>query len=638
MRRLNFIMKLAAAFALLLYMGPLPNAAAEGTPHQTTVLFTHDLHSHFLPQETEHGGESGGYARLMTALKQERAVHPEALTVDAGDFSIGSLIQTLYSSKAPELRTMGAMGFDATTAGNHEFDHTGDGFVEMLTAARKSGDPTPTLLMSNYRPSPERPDQLDVQRAVSAYGVRETLIIERGGVSYGLFGLMGEDAHACAPTSGFVRGDPVDAAKRCVDSLRERGADFIICLSHSGTNEKASKSEDEQLAKQVEGIDLIVSGHTHTTLDAPVVVGNTYIVSAGPYCSNLGSITLEWTEDGQKTLRDYRLIPIDETLEEDSAIQSRVESWKEQVNKGYLSSYHMTYDQKLTQNPWNLMPPEGDVQAGNALGELVADSYRWAVQQAEGEESEPVAVAVTAAGVLRAPILSGAVTTSEAFDVLSMGVGKDGSSGFPLVSCYLTGKEIRAMLEIDASITPIMPEVQLYVSGVQYKFNPHRMFFNRVMRCQLQGEDGSLSELEEDRLYRVVSGLYSAQMLSTVKEKSFGLLSLVPKDREGVPIEDFTDHIVYQSNGSELKEWYALASYLQSFGGEGIPARYAQSDGRKEVSTSWNPIELVYAPNWITLVTCLAVVLVIALVVMLIRRSTRGGWRKGGGYRRRRLF
>lgn len=75
----------------------------------TTILFTHDLHSHFLPQPTAEGGESGGYARLKTVIDEKRAMNPAALLVDGGDFSIGSLIQTLYTTQAAELRTMGAM-------------------------------------------------------------------------------------------------------------------------------------------------------------------------------------------------------------------------------------------------------------------------------------------------------------------------------------------------------------------------------------------------------------------------------------------------------------------------------------------------------------------------------------------------
>ena len=102
--------------------------------------------------------------------------------------------------------------------------------------------------------------------------------------------------------------------------------------------------------------------------------------------------------------------------------------------------------------------------------------------------------------------------------------------------------------------------------------------------------------------------MYSAQMLGTVKEKSLGLLSLEPKDENGVPITDFATRVLRDGNGSEIKEWYALAAYLQSFGDEGVPERYGmpKGDGRKSVDRSWNPIELLRSPNWITLVTLLA--------------------------------
>lgn len=95
--------------ALLLTVLCIPRAEALSPypSYETTILFTHDLHSHFLPQSTEDGGESGGYARLKTAIQWERALHPDALVVDGGDFSIGSLIQTLYTTQAAELRTMG---------------------------------------------------------------------------------------------------------------------------------------------------------------------------------------------------------------------------------------------------------------------------------------------------------------------------------------------------------------------------------------------------------------------------------------------------------------------------------------------------------------------------------------------------
>ena len=610
---------------LVLTAGVLSIHSAEQS-FETTVLFTHDLHSRFLPMPTEEG-EEGGYARLKTALDQERQAHPNALVLDAGDFSIGSLFQTLYTGQAAELRTMGVLGYDATTIGNHEFDHEGAGFGQMLTAAVNSGETVPALLAANYKPSASNPNQLDIQRAMAAYGVQDHMILERGGVTYGIFGIMGLDAHDCAPTSGFDLGDIEKYAQRCVDELKAAGAQFIICLSHSGTDEDKKKSEDELLAGAVEGIDLIVSGHTHTTLREPLVVGNTYIVSCGNYGENLGAVTLRRNESGENKLVDYRLIRIDESLKEDETIVSLVERWKDQVALEYLGRYNWTYDRVLTESAFDVNTPNSGVQEGNALGELVADAFLWAVANLEADAPRETTLTVTADGVLRASLRKGPITVSEAFDVLSMGVGADGTSGFPLVGVYLTGKEVKAAMEVDASVTPIMSAAQLYMSGVRYGFNTHRMFFNRVTDAQLaqvdfasEFGDSGVTEIDDDALYRVVTGMYSAQMLGTVKGKSMGLLSLEPKMADGSPVTDFNACILYDENGNEIKEWYALAAYLEQFGEEGLPDTYAQSDGRKLVSHSWNPIQLVKNPNWITLAV-LAILLVVGLLISLVVRK-----------------
>ena len=634
----------ACLLAVLLLLSLLPVSVWATAPtHRTTVLFTHDLHSHFLPQPDGQGGESGGYARLKTALDRERAAHPDALVLDGGDFSIGSLIQTLYTTQGAELRTMGALGYDAATVGNHEFDHTGTGFAAMLNAAAGSGDRVPALLMANYKPAGDNPNKLDIQRAMSAYGVRDYMLLERGGVTYGVFGLMGEDSHSCAPSSGFTLGDMAENAQRCVDALKAEGAEFIICLSHAGTDEKKKLSEDERLAEKVPGIDLIVSGHTHTTLEAPLVVGNTYIVSAGPYCENLGSITIDWKPGGERELVDYHLTPIDETLSEDEDITYMIDRWKRLVGGTYLGRYGLSYDQVLTVAGFALPTPKSGVQGGSALGELVADSFLWATQNLEADAPDVPTVTVTADGVLRAPLASGEITTAMAFDVLSMGVGSDGTSGFPLVGVYLTGKELKAAAEVDASVTPLMPAAQLYVAGLDYSFNTHRMFFNRVTDMRLHREtaqevspgqilaESSFGDIDDDQLYRVVTGMYSAQMLSTVENKSMGLLSLEPKMADGSPVTDFEACILRDENGNEIKEWYALAAYLQSFGEEGVPSRYSKpnGDGRKAVSRSWNPVELVKNPNWITGVALAVLAVAVILAVLLVR------WLRGARRRRR---
>ena len=563
---------LAGLLSLLLVCSLLSvSALAAPAGQEITILFTHDLHSHFLPQPDGEGGESGGYARLKTAIDAERAAHPDALLVDGGDFSIGSLFQTLYTTQAAELRTMGQLGYDAVTLGNHEFDHGGTGLASMLMAAASCGETVPAIVEANYRPASDNPNQLDIQRSMAAYGVSDTMLLERGGVTFGIFGIMGEDSDDCAPTSGFTLTDRKENAQRCVDSLKEEGAQFIICLSHSGTSEKKKSSEDERLAEAVDGIDLIVSGHTHTTLEEPIVVEDTYIVSSGPYCENLGSVTFRW-DGAAKTLGDYHLVPIDETLAEDPGILQTIENWKHQVSSDYLGRYGLSFDQVLTTSGYDLTTPESGVQEENSLGELVADAELWAAANLDPEPPDVTTVAVTADGVLRAPLYRGEITTSDAFDVLSMGVGADGTSGFPLVAVYLTGKELKAAMEVDASITPIMPAAQLYFSGVSYRFNTHRMFFNRVFEarlCEAPFVNGftatGLADIDEDATYRVVADMYIGQMLGTVKGKSFGLLSLEPKMADGTPVQDLAVCFFQHQTAYEIKEcdWSSDARQLQ---------------------------------------------------------------------------
>ena len=653
-----FFLALLLAVLCVLPVGAVAEGCTQET-NVTTILFTHDLHSPFLPQSTAEGGESGGYARLKTVIDGERAMNPDALLVDGGDFSIGSLIQTLYTTQAAELRTMGAMGYDAVTIGNHEFDHKGVGFAEMLNSAKAAqtaamglltdsqylprnleayqaqyGPLTlalPALLEANYAPADDNPDRAFIRSAMENYGVTDCVTLERGGVTYGLFGLMGVDSDECAPTSGFTRTDAAKAAKRCVETLKGEGAEIIVCLSHSGTGDSLASSEDEELAKAVDGIDVIVSGHTHSTLAEPLVVNDTYIVSSGPYCQNLGSLTFSWDGSGEKRLLDYRLIPIDETVAENPEIAGLVEQWKDMVGETYLARYGLTYDEVLTHTDYELTTPASAVQENNGLGTLVSDAFLWADRTLNAAYADsPHTVSVTADGVLRANLPAGDLTAAMAFDVLSMGVGEDGTSGFPLVAVYLTGKELKAAMEVDASVTPIMPAAQLYMSGAKYAFNTKRMFFNRVYDAALtdvtfdESGTGNAYEIDDNALYRVVTGMYSAQMLGTVKSKSMGLLSLEPKQANGTPVTDFADCILYDANGNELKEWYALAAYLEQFGEDGLPDRYADpANGCKQVSDSFAPGQLLAGWNGITWVVLGIVLLILALILLLIRSLRR---------------
>ena len=632
----NRLSALCLALCLLASGLPLTASAASTSPvYESTILFTHDTHDHFLPMPDEEGGEYGGYTRLATLLKQEREAHPDALTLDAGDFSMGSLFQTIYATHAPELQALGAMGYDVTTLGNHEFDYRAQGLAGMLNAAVDSGSPQPAIVQANYKP----PESVTTSwEAWERYGIQDYIILERGGISYGIFGLMGEEADSNAPMSGMEFEPTVEAAQRTVAAIQAEleqssNPSLIICLSHSGTDGKG-KGEDYELAKAVDGIDLIISGHTHTVLEEPLQVGDTLIVSAGEYTSYLGSLTLSWSEDGQKTIQDYRLIPVDETVAADPGMEQLTNRFQPLVESEYLAQYGLKFDQVLATTEFSFTPISqfATEQREDTLGNLIADSYIYAVQQAEGENYVPVDFAVVASGVIRGSFAAGEITTSDAFNVSSLGSGADGTPGYPLISVWITGKELKDAFEVDASVTPIMSAAQLYGSGMTWTWNPHRIIFNKVNSCAQVLPDGTTVPLENDKLYRVVTGLYSGQMLGTVNSQSFGILTITPKDANGNVITNFEDHIIYNPDGSEVKEWYALASYLQSMGT--VDARYSAPEGRKVEERSWNPISLLKGLNLIGGIALAVLLVVILLVVLLIyrivtRKRRRGSWRSG---------
>ncbi len=624
---------------------------------EVTILFTHDIHSR-LDEYKVKGKKSGkdtafagGFARLKTKIDERRAENPATFVFDAGDFSMGTLYQTIYETHAAELTMLGRLGVDATTFGNHEFDYRAEGVAHMLHSAVENAreDETltlPAFLTANidWEKNCSDDNQL-IQSALKDYGSTEYTVIEREGVRIGVYGVLGEDAEICAPESGIDFDPIVDASKRVVQELEKEDVDMIVCLSHSGTDEDEKISEDEILAKEVPEIDVIVSGHTHTTLEEPVIQGNTVIASAGSYGGNLGELHMVPDGKGRWKLSEYRLNAMDESVEKDTETESYLESYRDVIDKEYLSQFGYTMEQVLAENDISFTQIDdfGLEHREDTLGNLIADAYVYAVEQAEGEDYIPVDLAVTASGVVRDSFQKGEITVADAFNVSALGIGPDRVTGYPLVSVYLTGAELKTVAEIDASVSTLMTYAQLYSSGMGWTFNPNRLILNRITETGMAentvGEEEAAryydqrTEIQDDKLYRVVSGLYCAQMLGAVEDTSKGILKITPKNAGGEKITDFEEYIIHDQNGAELKEWYALASYLESFGKneEGIsqvPERYSETEGRKVVQDSTSLTEILKKPNkiaWAVYAAFLILLLIIGSVIRFftVRRRRR---------------
>ena len=640
---------LALAGVLLLAAVPCawPVCAQDAAPGTAVgIVFTHDTHSHLNTFTTMVDGletELGGFARMNTLIEAQRAQNPDTLVIDGGDFSMGTLIQTVFETQAAELRMLGHLGCDVTTLGNHEFDYRSKGLANMLTSAQASGDAVPAMVVCNVDWDTMEAEGLTegqqrLKDAFAAYGVSDYTVLEKGDVDIAVVGVFGKDALACAPTCELKFEDPIEAVKQTVADIKaNEDVDMIVCVSHSGTWEDESKSEDELLAKAVPDLDLILSGHTHTEIEEPIQHGSTYVVSCGEYGKNLGELTLTQQADGRWAMSAYELIPITSDIAVHAATQQTIDSFMDTVDTDYLARFGYTKDQVLAENDivFSTQKDLENIHEEHNLGDIIADAYVYAVENAADYDGVPVDLAVVPSGTVRDTYARGDITVEQVFNSFSLGIGADGVPGYPLISVYLTGREIRTAAEIDASVSDFMTTARLYCSGLNFTYNPHRLLLNKVTDVCLE-DDGQRVALEDDKLYRIVADLYSGQMLSAVTDMSYGILSIVPKYADGTPVTDFEDVIITE-NGRELKAWDSIARYMASFAdtdGDGIanvPAYYSTTHGRKLVDTSRSPLALLKNPNKFTAVYAglLAVaVLLIVLVVLLIRKLVKKARRR----------
>lgn len=628
------IFALVLAVMLFLPMFPQNKVSAETKSKSIDVMFLHDLHSHMENFASVENGETvylGGIARIKTLIDEKKAENPDTLVIDAGDFSMGTLIQTVYESEAAELKMLGNIGCEVTTLGNHEFDYRSSGLANMMNTAATSGVSVPSMVLCNVNWEEMEEEGLTASQqklkdAFEAYNVQDYVVIEKGDVKVAVLGVFGKDSLVCAPTCDLVFKDPVEAARETVDEiLKNEDVDMIACVSHSGTWDDPEKSEDEILAKAVPEIDVIISGHTHTKLDEPIVHGNTYIVSCGEYGKRLGSFHMEMADDGSWEMTEYELLEVKTDVAENEETKAQVDDLMKSVDENYLSRWGYNRKQVIAQNDivFSSVSDLGDIHEDHNLGNIIADSYKYAVENASDFNGERVAVAIAPSGTIRESYAVGDITVTDIFNSFSLGIGADGVPGYPLLSVYVTGEELRLIAEVDASVSDLMTSARLYNAGLQFEFNPNRLILNKVTDCYLVGDDGERIEIEDDKLYRVVSDMYSGQMLGGVTSVSYGLLSIELKNADGTPLESLEDAIIYVE-GEELKAWAAIAGYMESFedtDGDGIPnvpSYYAGKQDRKVINDSKNIIELIKNPNKYAAMIIGAVVVVIILLIAII--------------------
>jgi 5'-nucleotidase len=611
-----------------------------------TIIHTNDLHSHLLgfspiidyrPDITGGDGTRGGWARMATVIKQEKEKRKNPVFIlDAGDFLMGSLFHMISREEAVELRLMKDMGYDALTLGNHEFDLKPRGLERILNSAATKGG-MPAIVFSNAIFSKESDRDDTLEEAFNRGLVKPYIILERDGIRIGIFGLMGKDAAEKAPFASPVKfRDPIESAKDTVKVLRDKEkVDMVICLSHGGLREVKSRSEDEILAQKVQGIDVIVGGHSHTRLEKPIMINSTLIVQAWEYGKCVGVIDLLW-ENGKAKQKNYRLIGIDASIPGDMALQKKIESFINTIDQDVLRDVNLSSRKVIGQTAFDLRTVEEESNLGN----LIADSIRWYVNRHDYDPKDPltkVVVAIESNGVIRDNLLrgkTGALAVCDVFNTIPLGIGVDDTMAYPLISCYFYASEIKKALEVLTSVYPLKGSSYfLQVSGLKFTYNPRRVFFDRVTNIWLGSEEEGYVPLDytesNKNLYRIATNIYNAAFLKVVGKFTYRILNIIPKDRNGVPVEDLAafrvDADKSQAGIQELKEWIGVMEYIKSFpdiNGDGlpdIPEKYKGKLGRIVSETSLNPVSLLSRGTMVTWGAFTAFVVFLIIVALIVR-------------------
>ncbi len=625
----------AGIIASVLLVAFLALGAAPGlsgpAPRRFTILYTGDEHSALIPHSPAIDGQTGttgGMARLAGMVERlGDELDEPVILVSSGDFMAGTPFAWLgLEGMAPELDIMTAIGYQVIALGNHEFDYGPGKLADYLRAAGYPRDSGPAILASNMEVPPDHP--------LSEVGIGQTTIIDLGdGLKVGFFSLLGDDAVRVAPpTHPVTFSSPHETAREMVTDLRRAGAEIVVAITHSGIG------DDQALARDVPGIDVIVGGHCHTPLPVPLVEGSTIIVQAGPHLSNLGVLHLSYSPltknlvvDNENVMRPY-LLPVDEHQTPSPEVETMINHYLETASSMLDRLTSGRHDNLLAAVASSGPVPHLEL-VESPMGNLVTDAMRRAALSL----GHQVDIVFQANGQIRSNLVpgqsagtAGLVSVYDMVTPVSVGLGPDGDPGYPLVQVYLTGDEVRRVLEVSVLLSGILGDsYYLQSSGLRYTYDPHRAVllwvpfldlplptYRAVLAASL--DDGQPIRWGDEQLYSVVTDLYVASLVPMVGDM-LPRLAVSPRDENGQPVKDLSQRILYD-DGQELKLWQAVLYHAgdspKSGGLAAISDRYTSVDGRQTVVTTF-PLIIVAAGGILLVVTATG------LAIKLLRRWKR---------------
>lgn len=514
---------------------------------QLVVLFTSDEHSHLFAHAPElddfplatgagDGALKGGVARRATVIQSLRKAAKDAgkdsILLSAGDNQMGCLPHLAFESGSIDYATMKALGYDATTFGNHEFDFGPKALAASLGVAKASGN-IPPIVASNVHFSDTSADDDGLAAFYSANVTDDALvhpyrvITTAGGVKVGLIGYVGINAAHVAPNktpvefsvrpANFAKDGDVDAGlpslyadlQPIVDKLRnDEKVDIVIAMAHGGVDISTTPAgleagEDTRVCDNVAGIDFIVSGHSHNHDKTPIERTNKttgkpcLVLNAGSFGEEVGRVEFTIPDDATKGVTwdkaTQDLVKVDSTAIPDATLATATEGYVSQIEAagtggstlakllGHALGMTISDD---TAKPGDLFfAPLGkttfDVVDTHALIDMSADAMLTAADQ-WGKDNGGVTtdISVESAGVIRNVILkgkTGVIAASDAFNIVPLGSSPlDGSVGYPLIRGFVTLLEVRGTVEFGIARGATSSDFDLGFAGLKVEFDPTR--------------------------------------------------------------------------------------------------------------------------------------------------------------------
>ncbi len=426
------------------------------------IISTNDIHGHLDPvMDNKSNSEVGGMASLGAAIKKEEADAPHnTILLDAGDITDGGAVSD-YFDGLPMVKAMNEIGYDVMTAGNHDVKQGIEGLRNIIQTANFP------VLSANL---------VDSHGEDEHVGTKPYVILEPEGVDIkvGVLGLTTPDTASMLDRESRERFsflDPQQTARENIARMKKEGAGLIILLSHLGIE------SDREMARNVDGIDIIVGGHSHTELETPEKINDTLITQTGKFGKNYGKIEVSFvkSEDGAK------IRSVTSTLHKIEPHRVRSDRNIYKIADKYNRQLKPIMKRRIGTAPADLMVRDYQVyKEESALNNFICDSLR---------KKTGADIFIHATSALRSSLSEGDVTVEDIFKILPW------KNEVSIVQ--LKGKHIKQILEEQLS-GPAHCSAQ---SGLKMVINTDAPRGSRLVDVKMQ--DGS--PLEDDRVYTVAT-------------------------------------------------------------------------------------------------------------------------------------